>query len=277
MGKFSILVAASIFAVGLTAISAPAADLDYELPRLEMPEEFGGWYLRGDISIDWVDDFDTTYVGNTFTSSELDQGFNFGIGVGYQFNKYFRADFTIERFSSDFSGSTAGSCAYDTGGVIVEGSCTSTDSAEFSAWSTMANGYFELGNYHGFTPYAGAGIGASYVSWDNYVSLETCTRPSVVTDSCYTAGDSRYTAPGAGAASTTTAVNYSGDGSWRFSYALMAGFSYDLWENLKLDAGYKYTNAMDGTMLPDIGGGISVNHGDIGIHAVRLGLRYQIW
>ncbi len=277
--KLSLVSAMAILAsVG----SLQAADIIPEPvePRVvELPpvEHAGGWYLRGDISMDWVDDFDATYATNTYTSSEIDRGFNFGIGAGYQFNEFFRADFTIERFSADFSGSTAGSCAFDGGGVIIAGSCSSVESADFSAWSTMANAYFDFGNFSGFTPYAGAGIGASYVSWDSYTSVETCTRTSVVTDACNTVGAANYVAPGTGAISSTSTITYAGDESWKFSYALMAGFSYDLTNQLKLDVGYKYTNIVSGAMINDIGGGISVDHSDLGIHAVRAGLRYMIW
>ncbi len=268
-------------AVALIAVvnSAGAADYVEEPPVVELPpvEQFGGWYLRGDISVDWVDDFDTTFVGNSFIQSELDQGYNIGIGIGYQIDEFFRADITLERFASDFDGTTAGSCAFDGFGSAIVGSCRSVESADFTAWSAMANVYIDIGHFSGFTPYAGAGIGASYVSWDSYRSIDTCTRSSVATSSCYSAGSAAYVAPGAGGATSTRTTSYEGDDSWKFSYALMAGFSYDLTENLKLDAGYKYTNIASGPIINDIGGGASVDHDDLGIHAFRVGLRYQIW
>ena len=267
-------------AVVLLAVvnSANAADYSEEPPVVELPpvEKFGGWYLRGDISVDLVDDFNTTYVGNSFILSELDQGYNVGIGVGYQINEFLRADLTIERFASDFNGTTAGSCAF-IGGVAVVGSCASVESAEFTAWTGMANAYVDVGNFSGLTPYIGAGLGASYVSWDSYQSIDTCTRTNVATSSCYAAGSAAYVAPGAGGSTSTRTTSFAGDQSWKFSYAFMAGVSYDLSENLKLDAGYKYTNIASGPIINDIGGGASVDHEAIGIHAFRVGLRYQIW
>ena len=267
-------------AVALIAVvnSANAADYSEEPPVVELPpvEKFGGWYLRGDISVDLVDEFNTTYVGNSYTLSELDQGYNVGIGIGYYINEYLRADLTLERFASDFNGATVGSCAF-IGGVAIAGSCTSVESAEFTAWSAMANAYIDVGHFGGLTPYVGAGLGASYVSWDSYQSIDTCTRTNVVTSSCYAAGSAAYVAPGAGSTTSTRTTSFEGDQSWRFSYAFMAGLSYDLSENLKLDAGYKYTNIASGPIINDIGGGASVDHEDLGIHAFRVGLRYQIW
>lgn len=267
-------------AVALIAVvnSANAADYIEEPPVVELPpvEKFGGWYLRGDISVDLVDEFDTTYVGNSYTLSELEQGYNVGIGVGYQINEFFRADLTLERFASDFNGATVGGCA-STGGVVIAGSCVSAESAEFSAWSAMANAYVDIGHFGGLTPYVGAGLGASYVSWDSYQSVNTCTRANVATNACYAPGNANYVAAGTGGTSSVSTVTYEGDQSWRFSYAIMAGLSYDLAENLKLDAGYKYTNIASGPIINDIGGGASVDHEELGVHAFRVGLRYQIW
>lgn len=267
-------------AVALIAVvnSANAADYNEEPPVVELPpvEKFGGWYLRGDISVDLVDDFGTTYVGNSYTLSELDQGYNVGVGVGYQISEFLRADLTVERFASDFNGATVGGCA-STGGVFIPGTCASVESAEFTAWSAMANAYIDVGHFSGLTPYVGAGLGASYVSWDSYQSIDTCTRTNVVASACYAAGSAAYVAPGAGGTTSTRTTSYESDQSWKFSYAFMAGLSYDLTENLKLDAGYKYMNIASGPIINDIGGGASVDHEDLGIHAFRVGLRYQIW
>lgn len=258
--------------------SASGADIIEEPQVVELPpvEQFGGWYLRGDISVDVVDNFNTTFVGNSYTLSELDQGYNFGVGIGYQITEFLRADITLERFASDFNGATVGGCA-SVGGVVIAGSCTSVESADFSAWSGMLNAYVDIGNFSGFTPYLGAGAGASYVSWDSYQSVNTCTRANVATNACYAPGNANYVAAGAGGTSSVSTVTYEGNQSWLFSYAIMAGFSYDLSENLKLDAGYKYTNIATGAIIDDIGGGASVDHAALGIHAFRVGLRYQVW
>ena len=74
-------------------------------------QDFGGWYLRGDIgfsnqsikSRDW-------FSYPTLLSLDQRSGFDtagiFGIGVGYQFNNWFRVDVTGQyRGRSNFHGS----------------------------------------------------------------------------------------------------------------------------------------------------------------------------
>src|SRR5947207_6129989 len=73
-------------------------------------EDFGGWYLRGDIgfSNQRVNRLSNVLDANN-TSSEQRLGFNsagiFGLGVGYKLNNWFRVDVTGEyRGNSQFFG-----------------------------------------------------------------------------------------------------------------------------------------------------------------------------
>lgn len=145
-----------------------AADL-YEPPIIEAPEplppviqpdpapSFGGWYIRGDIDYHWSKLRGTEYItygdapgglrGGTasFDTTDLKGAMSLGAGIGYQINKYLRADLTADYwFKSDFTGSTSGTC----GGSP----CVSTDTSAYSAWLLMANAYVDLGTYYGFTP-----------------------------------------------------------------------------------------------------------------------------
>src|SRR6266550_7949319 len=62
-------------------------------------EDFGGWYLRGDIgfSNQRVKRLNNA-LDSSYTSSHQNLGFNtagiFGLGVGYRVNNWFRADVT---------------------------------------------------------------------------------------------------------------------------------------------------------------------------------------
>ena len=112
----SVKVASVAGAVAFFATVANAADMP-GLPPVYMPpvEEFSasGWYLRGDIGMTnqqfkglhqrLYDVPGTTVeaVGMGWDSSML-----FGLGVGYKFNDWFRADFTGEyRGKANFHGS----------------------------------------------------------------------------------------------------------------------------------------------------------------------------
>ena len=112
MRSVKFLVAAG--AASLLSSMAFAADMAIAPPpAMYAPppvEDFGGWYLRGDIgfSNQKVDRLNNVIdAGNTTSEQRL--GFNtagiFGLGAGYQFNHWFRADITGEyRGNSQFFG-----------------------------------------------------------------------------------------------------------------------------------------------------------------------------
>lgn len=112
MRSVKFLVAAG--AASLLSSAAFAADLPAPPPYAPPPvEDVGGWYLRGDIgmsnqSVKNIRLSDpTAYQGlNTFNeTTNFDAAPTYQIGVGYQFNNWFRADLTGQyRGSSNFKG-----------------------------------------------------------------------------------------------------------------------------------------------------------------------------
>ena len=97
--------------------------------------------------------------GNTSSVQHL--GFNtagiFGLGVGYKFNNWFRADVTGEyRGNSQFFGTDR--ITYP-GGVG-----TDTYHATKSEWVVLANAYVDLGTWWCMTPFIGAGVGGARVA-----------------------------------------------------------------------------------------------------------------
>ncbi len=258
--------------------AAQAADYDppiyVEQAAEYVPVEIGsGWYLRGDVgyvfsaSIGGVDyttyDSDTTtYSPASFTSEDIKADFAWGGGFGYRFTDYFRADATVDGYRASFSGSTASdeACA---GVGDPNTTCRSENSSEVSTVSVMANGYVDLGTYVGLTPYVGAGAGFSFVSWGDL-------------------NDTTYCVEGGGTCPDPLAVGstvHGGDEGWRFTYALMAGFAYDVTRNFKVDVGYKYRSIDGGDMFGwdsprTFGDG---SHGNLDTHEVRVGVRYELW
>src|SRR6267142_1310422 len=159
-------------AVSLLSTAASAADMAIASPPMYAPpvvEDFGGWYLRGDIgfSNQRVRRLDNALdVNNTTSVQHL--SFNtagiFGLGVGYRFNNWFRGDITGEyRGNSQFFGTDAV--------TFPGGFGTDTYHATKSEWVVLANGYVDLGTWWGVTPFIGAGVGGARVSIANFTDL----------------------------------------------------------------------------------------------------------
>ncbi|EKF19076.1 outer membrane protein [Nitratireductor pacificus] len=260
--------------------AAGAADYDPPIIIEEAPDvvpvEIGsGWYLRGDIGYSLKTEardrftyrtFDgVNYGANSFDTGSLSKDFSFGLGFGYSFTDWLRADVTLDRFSAGFSGSTS-SGSPCTAGSPVGTTCRSEDSSEFVAYSALLNGYVDLGTYVGFTPYVGAGVGYTYVNWDD------------LSNSAYCVGGA---CPSPALAGTST---HAGESDWRFTYALMAGVSYDFSNNMKVDLGYRYRNIASGDMFafdaPTAAAGatgVQGSDGGFSSHEIRVGLRYELW
>lgn len=249
-------------ALALIAPTAYAADL-YEPPVIEAPptyipevevKEASGWYLRGDGFFSYNRMRGAHYFQGAlttdanFTTASLRHSYGLGVGAGYQINSMLRVDATADyMFKASFRGSTSGSCG-------VAASCTSTDLASMTAFGLMANVYVDLGTYGIFTPYVGGGIGGTYVKWSN-LSNTACD-----------ASDST---------SCDSTVTHGGKGSWRFTYALMAGASIKINCNLKADVGYRYRRVTAGNMFGYASGGGPGYDKGFSMHEGRAGLRYS--
>ena len=271
---------ASSVCLTLISIGAVAA-ADYDPPIIidqapdVVPVEIGsGWYLRGDIGYSLKTEakdpftyrtFDgASYGSASFDSVSLSDNFTFGIGAGYSFTDWLRADVTLDRFSADFSGST--SSATPCPGSPVGTTCRSEDSSEVTGYSMLLNGYVDLGTFVGFTPYVGAGVGYTYLRWDDLSNSSYC-----VGGAC----------PSPALVGTAT---HSGESDWRFTYALMAGVSYDFSNNMKVDLGYRYRNIDGGDMFgwdaATAGAGATGIQGTdsgLSMHEIKVGLRYELW
>jgi opacity protein-like surface antigen len=265
-----ILLNASALALLAASNQAMAADELLDVPEVTIAAaETGtqGFYLRGDLgyagraeegdpSLRLFDAGTGTTDTASFDDARFGKPFSGALGVGYQFNDMFRADLTGDYFDGQFDGS--GEADVPCSGEAAGTSCAGGLSADYSAIGIMANGYVDLATLAGFTPYLGAGLGVTRLRWSD-VSLTTACVANAAACS--------------GAAAATQ--SFDGDSSWRLTYALMAGVSYDMTERLKLDFGYRYAQIADG----DIFGSSDIDGFDDGLgrHEVRVGLRLALW
>jgi opacity protein-like surface antigen len=138
-------------------------------------------------------------------------------------------------------------------------------------WSavTMFNGYVDMGTWWGVTPYIGGGLGFAYNKLSGFT-------------------DTGYAYTGNDPASPTGGYLTDG-GKWNFAWALMAGLSFNVTQNLKLDLGYryldygKYTSGKSHCLDYDhqdfscSGGAYTIySKNDLASNDFRIGLRWMI-
>jgi opacity protein-like surface antigen len=235
------------------------------------PAPFDGYYLRLDVAAARSDtsgfsQADLAVNGGTFVSESLGTQPVLAVGIGRQITPWIRADLTGEyRVPSSLS-------AYDnlTATLISSGEILQANTSyrgEYSSLVGLANVYFDLGHWRGFTPYVGAGIGAAR----NEISGLTTATVGSLTDPLTGVKVSQKT--------SATSQDHS---QWSLAWALMAGVSFDLTDTLKLDAGYRYIDLGSGESASS--DGLICNCGTLGqplklhdltANEIRIGLRFQ--
>jgi opacity protein-like surface antigen len=251
----------SLIAAGaatLLSSAAFAADMAIAPPPYAPPvvEDFGGWYLRGDIGFsnqrvktkEW-------HSYSSLLSLEQDNGFDtagiFGVGVGYRFNNWFRAD-VIGQYRGNSNLHSTDRFVYSDAGVPTAGVDTYTGSK--SEWLVLANAYADLGTWWCVTPFIGAGVGFSQNTISHYVDNNI---------------------PVLGVATAPSASK------WNFAWALHTGLAYRVTPNFTVEMGYSYVNLGDATtgVVSDFTGLANNNRmgfKDITSHDLKLGVRWDL-
>lgn len=117
-------------------------------------------------------------------------------------------------------------------------------------YTLMLNAYKDLGNWGGFVPYVGAGIGAAYHQLDDV----------------YFTGNTALT------------NRIHGDNDLAFAWSLMAGVGYQISDRAVIDVGYRYIDMGSiSSQRSDSAGFVNprVHVNDITAHEVKVGLRYS--
>jgi opacity protein-like surface antigen len=264
MGSLKALTLAGGVAIA-AATAAHAADLPAPPPMpapVVMPIlETSGWYLRGDVGVGTSEatklrqSFDPSMSipgGVSIDYARLGDHAFAGVGAGYKLNSWFRFDVTGEyRTATEWRAVASWSnqwCGTPTG------RCYDNYTGRISNAVFLANAYFDLGTYAGLTPFIGVGIGTNRY------------RFAGLTDADYQMGS--Y-----GMARDRSA--------WNFAWALMAGLSYDVTQNVKLELGYRYLNmgtARSNPIICNVTGGCSfeVQRVKLASHDIRVGMRWML-
>lgn len=222
-------------------------------PAPPVIEEFGGWYIRGDIgmtnqSVMTLDNaLYTTATGLRIIDKNFESGNLFGMGVGYKWNSWLRFDATAEyRGETGFHGMDV----YDDGGPRFN-----NYTAKKSEWLYLFNLYADLGTWHGVTPFVGAGIGFSRIGIHSFRDM--------------------------GTDGLNVTLGYADSGyKWNIAYAFHAGFAYEVTKNFTVELAYRYVYLGDGESGDIIAydGTNAIRNPmifrDIDSHDLKLGIRY---
>jgi len=253
-------------AASLMSTAALAADMAIAPPpQMYAPqpvvEDFGGWYLRGDVGMTntagnlHYRDMDTFAASNTQLlrgGAGFSSGMSYGLGVGYQFNNWFRADITGE-YRSKVNYTGVDFITYNPGGSLSD-----SYHGGYKSWVGLVNAYVDLGTWWCVTPFVGAGVGFANVS---------------------TTGMQDTGLSAAGAAS------YYADGASKtnLAWAAHAGLAYKVNNNFTVELAYRYLNM--GTAVHGIGRSYdgfvppaqsSFQYRDLTSQDVRIGVRWNL-
>jgi opacity protein-like surface antigen len=267
--------AATMFHTG-----AVAADLlvPYAQPQNDdVPVEFGtGWYIRGDIAA--AQDNANAFGRASLLHMKPPNGWSAGLGAGYKFTNFLRADLTVDYRSPVTTNGIAGSQSCLVGAApqldpvtqVMVGStpvfdtCTGIAHSRLNRTHVLANGYVDLGTWSRFTPYVGAGIGVSVTynkSQLNWFMSNQQPYNITFTDPFSNITFHQFM--------DTTRNGY----TYNLAWALMGGVAIDITPHLKLDVGYRYLSLGRYTAADSSGNTITKQ-----MHAqeIRTGFRYVI-
>lgn len=272
MQKTAAMALASLATFTLTSHNVGAADL--KAPAgvdVTWEAHSRRFYVRGDVGVArntsaTFSQQDLADNGGTFLSQSMGDTVLIGAGFGWQFNNRFRIDLTGEYRSKTtikaLDNITA--ATVDPPGVLQ---ANTLYQGNVSSYVGLINGYFDIVKWRGFTPYVGAGVGIASTS---LTGLTTISSASLTDDA--TGAQILQVTHGYAADRTKTGL----------AWALMAGTSYDLSPNSKLDLGYRYLNLGSDIAASNLINcacgteGSPLKIADVDAHEFRLGIRWLL-
>lgn len=242
-----------------------------------IPDVATGWYVRIDAAYSQgdVSKYRSTdpRVDAIRGDSYVDNFPRYGIGFGYQLNKWLRADITLDQ-RNDVNSRGTGQVNYtlpNANGGISQMRDTFSDSFVSSNSTGLINAYVDMPVSHTFTPYIGAGIG--FVRHQLKGRLYSRSTDCIDTVDCDFVGG----APAPGPLGISSVNTTAGGVDYALAAALMAGFTYKVWDNTKIDLGYRWLHLAGTTFVGRSTGVVeNLKIPDMNLHEVRVGLRYDL-
>lgn len=248
----------TLIALGaLIAAAMPAAAADLGLPPPPVMEEGPGlselgtgWYLRGDLGyvrFDEPKEERFNILRPVLGEDRVEETFSAGFGIGYKFLSVFRADVTAD-YRFDHGLERHFYRRPDEGGPLERVGIRTREG--FESTTILANGYLDLGTWHGITPYIGGGLG--YAQNRYFAHFRPLNIP----------GPKRY-------------LNVPEHTANNLAWSLTGGAAVEIGHGFSVDVNYRYVNL--GPAHSDI---VRLNlaqaKDDLESHEARVGLRYMI-
>jgi opacity protein-like surface antigen len=298
---------------------ASAADLLGTSPPLTMPgsqtsmfEVGTNWYVRGDLGISFdrapsisFSPLAPAALGGLGAPLAISNGANWtttnftgGAGFGYRWNDWLRFDATWDYRTGPGGWRQATVvCPYGLTGVSSLGgaplgflydttnTCNASASVRQNDNAFLANAYFDLGTYYGFTPYVGGGLGlnmdtltasANYTETANglpYAANLTAVAPY---PPVWVNALGQTLAPQPNIPFAQQFWNRSiSSTTYSMAWALAAGIGYKITPSMTLDVGYRYLNSgtVNTLLNPQTGATIRQTNAS---HQIRVGLLYYL-
>jgi opacity protein-like surface antigen len=279
MSKWGHAIRATVFGVAISACAAATEGLAADMPLFggdptpQTKVEFGtGWYIRADLAYAY-DSMPAILPDLTVASTAPQSTYSGGLGMGYKFNNWIRADLVGDYRQPTKASGVSGSITCVTQltnatnpvtllPIVVTtatDNCTGLGSATIQRWDLLPNVYIDLGTWYGVTPYVGAGAGLSFTQVKSSTNwyMSNGLPYHVSTDGFYFNLDS-----------ATQNLTY------QFAWALMAGVAYQLTDNAFIDVGYRYVN-LGSITIPSAVTGLPVKIKE-NVQEFRFGIRYMI-
>lgn len=246
-----------------------------------VPEIESGYYVRIDAAYSQsnLSKYRSTdpYSNMVRSDGQLDNFPRLGFGIGYQFTPRFRMDATLD-WRNDVKSKGAGDFDYSIANVAggtnstIAMRKTVSDSFTSTNMTGLLNAYLDLPMTTRITPYVGVGLG--------FVRHQVKSRQLSNTATCVDALDCDPATPGdngGGPITMSSVTSTAGGTDYSLAFAAMAGLTYQIWDNTKLDLGYRFLH-LQGTSFTGrtAAAGDKLIIPDQSVHEMRVGLRYDI-
>lgn len=258
------------------------------------------YYVRFDVGGAWLSDGTFEEIGTPIEIREPGdiEAIEFGsIGAGRYITPSIRVELAVDLFNRAeialpntlFYQDTRSAAGPDFVDPVTGNTFPTTDTSTYDVERTeqvryeqnlgLINFYYDFRNSSRFTPYVGAGFGVTYRELSRR-AIENAE--CVVTDNSNPTIDAGY---GPNFCRNTTdlpaefrVVDEQTRSRWDFAAAAMAGFSYEVYDNVLVDAGYRYVwqSGSLSLTLPTVSGNSRVDISDVGQHQFRTGIRLNL-